>query len=100
MPRTIKTAAIQLDAAPAPTAVRLQRAADQVASAAKEGAQLIVLPEIFNTGYAYTHLNHHLAEPMDGPTVTWLKTRPCNTTFTSLVPSCCSTKTRFTMHFC
>ncbi len=73
MTRTIKTAAVQLTAAPAPTAVCLQRAAAQVSAAAQEGAQLILLPELFNTGYAYTPLNHHLAEPLDGPTVTWLK---------------------------
>lgn len=75
MPRLIKTAAIQLLAAPAPTAVRLQQADAQLAAAVQEGAQLILLPELFNTGYAYTPLNHHLAEPLSGPTVTWLKNR-------------------------
>jgi predicted amidohydrolase len=72
-PRTIKTAAIQLSAAPAPTAVRLQRAEREINTAVAQGAQLILLPELFNTGYSYTPLNHHLAEPLDGPTGQWLK---------------------------
>lgn len=73
MPRQIKVAAIQMDANPAPTAERLQRAEALVKAAAQDGAQLVTLPEIFNTGYAYSPLNHHLAEPLSGPTPTWMR---------------------------
>ncbi len=73
MPRTIKVAAIQMDATPAPTVDRLNRADRLVTAAAQAGAQLVVLPEIFNTGYGYTDENHARAESLDGPTVTWLK---------------------------
>ncbi len=62
-----------MDANPAPIAERLTRADRLVTEAAKAGAQLIVLPELFNTGYAYTNANHHLAESPTGPTVTWMK---------------------------
>ncbi|MDY7042359.1 MAG: nitrilase-related carbon-nitrogen hydrolase, partial [Chloroflexota bacterium] len=73
MSRTIKVAAVQMDANPTPTADRLARAHRLVVRAAQAGAQLVVLPELFNTGYAYTHENHLLAEPLDGPTATWIK---------------------------
>ena len=73
MPRTVKVAAVQMDANPAPTADRLDRADRLVTEAAQAGAQLVVLPELFNMGYAYTDANHRLAEPPTGPTVTWLK---------------------------
>lgn len=69
----IKIAAVQMDANPAPTGERLARAGRLVSAAAAAGAQLIVLPELFNTGYAYTDANYRLAEPLDGPTVTWMK---------------------------
>jgi hypothetical protein len=73
MPRTIKMAAVQMDATPVPTADRLSRAGDLVAEAAAARAQLVVLPELFNTGYIYDAANYGLAERIDGPTVTWMK---------------------------
>jgi hypothetical protein len=33
----------------------------------------VVLPELFNTGYAYDDANYRLAEPPGGPTTTWMK---------------------------
>jgi hypothetical protein len=44
-----------------------------IAEAARAGAQLVVLPELFNTGYEYRDRNYALAEPIDGETVTWMK---------------------------
>lgn len=73
MTRTIKAAVIQMDVAPAPTVQRLERAADLIAEAASAGAQLVVLPEVFNTGYEYHDRNYALAEPLDGQTVRWMK---------------------------
>lgn len=73
MPRTIKVATVQMDAMPAPVTERLQRAEGIVSQAAQAGAQLVVLPELFNTGYAYTDKNYELAEPLDGVTSAWMK---------------------------
>ena len=66
-------AAIQMNVAPAPIPERLARAEGLVAAAAGAGAQLIVLPELFNSGYAYSDANYRLAEPPDGPTLSWMR---------------------------
>lgn len=73
MSRRVKVSAIQMDVAPAPTPTRLERAYRLVQEAAGNGAELVVLPEVFNTGYAYTDANFEKAESMDGPTVEWMK---------------------------
>ncbi len=71
----LKVAAIQMDCTPKPTPQRLGSATDLIAEAASAGAQLVVLPELFNTGYEYHERNYALAEPIDGQTVTWMKTQ-------------------------
>lgn len=69
----LSLATIRMDAAPAPTESRLERAEKLVAQAAAQGAEIAVLPEVFNTGYEYHDRNYGLAEPMDGQTVSWMK---------------------------
>jgi predicted amidohydrolase len=61
MPSVLQVAAVQMDAAPAPVAER------QVEAAAAAGAQLVLLPELFTTGYCYEPATLALAEPPDGP---------------------------------
>jgi predicted amidohydrolase len=71
--RALHPAAIQMNVAPAPVPERLARAEGLVLSAAGAGAQLVVLPELFNSGYAYSGVNYRLAEPPDGPTLSWMR---------------------------
>jgi predicted amidohydrolase len=73
MPRTIKVAAVQMDANPTPVPDRLARADRLITQAAQAGTQLVILPELFNTGYAYADSNYQLAEPLNGLTADWLK---------------------------
>jgi len=73
MPRPIKIAAIQMDANPAPLDERLARAERLVTDATYQGAQLIVLPELFNTGYTYDDSNHRRAESWGGATINWMR---------------------------
>ncbi len=73
MERRISLATTQLDVTPTPLAERLARAETLVARAAQAGAQLVALPELFNTGYAYRAENFALAETAGGPTAQWMK---------------------------
>jgi hypothetical protein len=73
MPRLLKIAAVQMDVNPAPASQRLERAGRIASAAAQSGAQLVVLPELFNTGYQYTAQNYACAEPLNGPTIAWMK---------------------------
>jgi hypothetical protein len=73
MSHSIKIAAIQMDAGLAPTPESLRRAERLTGEAVQAGAELVVLPELFNTGYGYTVENFRRAEPITGQTVSWLK---------------------------
>jgi len=73
MPGKIKVATVQMDANPAPVKERLDHAERIITQAAQAGGQLVVLPELFNTGYAYTDDNFRLAEPLNGTTSAWMK---------------------------
>jgi len=68
----LSIAAIQMFAQPSPPEERLERADILVEQAAGSGAMLVVLPELFNTGYSFSANNHHLVETIDGPTASWM----------------------------
>ncbi len=68
----VQVAAIQMDCVVGDVEANLAHAQTLVEEAAAQGAQLIVLPELFNTGYEYTDRNYTLPEPLDGRTGTWL----------------------------
>lgn len=70
--RTVKVAAVQMESARGRVQANLAHAAPLVEKAAREGARLIVLPELAATGYILSKELWGAAETMDGPTVRWL----------------------------
>jgi predicted amidohydrolase len=71
--RRIVVAATQMNANVALLVERLARAEQLVSAAAQQGAHLVVLPELFNLGYAYNAANYARAETLRGPTIGWLR---------------------------
>lgn len=70
---SLTLAAVQMDANPSPTSDRLERAERLVRGAVESGAQLVALPECFNTGYTFSDENHNRVETIEGQTATWLR---------------------------
>lgn len=70
---SVQAATVQMDVRPAATDTRLYRADQLIGEAVELGAELVVLPELFNTGYTYSDENFQRAETMDGATVKWMK---------------------------
>ena len=73
MSKSIKIAVVQMNASPSSVKERLTRAENFVAQCVQNGAQLVVLPEVFNTGYEYSDKNYLQAETFDDLTATWMK---------------------------
>src|SRR5580658_7207765 len=68
----IRVALIQMSCAPS-TAQNLEHAADLVREAARAGAQIVCLPELFRAQYFYQREDHALfalAEPVPDPSTT------------------------------
>jgi predicted amidohydrolase len=68
----LRVAAVQMDAQVGAVEANLAHATTLVDQAVAQGARLVVLPELFNTGYEYSSHNYELPEEMDGPTATWI----------------------------
>jgi N-carbamoylputrescine amidase len=72
-PRVIRAAGVQVESRHGQVDANHAHAMPFVEQAAREGAELVVLPELFASGY---FINRHLwdfAEPAEGPTVRWLR---------------------------
>ncbi len=100
MPRKIKVAAVQMDAQCTPAPERLARAERLVAEAAAAGADLVALPEIFNTGYCYSDENYQRAEPLGGKTVAWMQMTAAGTAFIWQEVCCCAKETESSTPCC
>lgn len=68
-------AAIQMTATPGNVRENLDRADAWLAHVHRQGVELAVLPELFNTGYGLIPDYGPLAEPIDGPTLRHLASR-------------------------
>jgi N-carbamoylputrescine amidase len=71
--RQIRVAAIQIESKHGMIKANQEHAMSFIEKAARQGAQLVVLPELFPTGYIPNETLWDFAEPQHGPTVTWLK---------------------------
>jgi predicted amidohydrolase len=72
MPRKIKIAAVQMTRIYGEIEANLAKAEQLVDQAVAAGAQLVVLPELFDSGYAYTPSNYEIAGTRTGRTYTWM----------------------------
>jgi predicted amidohydrolase len=68
----MQIATVQFEAS-ADTQTNVDTALDRIADAATQGADLLVLPEIWNVGYFAFENYESAAEPLDGPTMTALR---------------------------
>jgi predicted amidohydrolase len=68
----LKIAAVQMRSSYGNVTANLTKAESFVREAARAEAKLVVLPELFNTGYGYTPVNYELTETPEGPTYRWL----------------------------
>lgn len=70
--RTLKVAAIQMESRNGDVAGNLARAGRWADAAARQGAQLVLLPELFSTGFEINANAWRSAEPRGGATESWL----------------------------
>jgi predicted amidohydrolase len=71
----IAAAAIQMKSEPHQVAANCERADAHLRTAHQAGAELVVLPEMFNTGYGWFPDYGPMAESHDGPTIRFLRER-------------------------
>ncbi|WP_248929633.1 carbon-nitrogen hydrolase family protein [Paenibacillus hamazuiensis] len=74
----MKVAAVQMDCLLGSKGNNLEKADRLLQQAVEQGAKLIVLPELFNTGYRVEERDPELAETVPGETTEWLE-RICRT---------------------
>lgn len=72
-PSTFRLAAVQIDTHPGRVQENLEHATGMVEAAARQGAQLVLLPELMPGGYLLTEAVWDCAEPWDGPICSWLR---------------------------
>lgn len=72
-PRTLRIAAIQSESKHGLIKANHGHVLPLIEKAVQLGAQLVVLPELFSTGYIANEAIWNSAEPKDGPTIAWLK---------------------------
>ncbi len=71
--RVIRVAAVQMISENGRVSNNLSHATPLIEQAKQERAQLVLLPEFMPTGYYFGEEFWESSEPMEGPTVTWLK---------------------------
>ncbi len=72
MPKSIRLAAVQMNCHPGEVEHNLAHAEAMVESAAEQGAELVLLPELMPSGFMTTEEVWNSAETIDGRSVNWL----------------------------
>ncbi|MHB1532948.1 carbon-nitrogen hydrolase family protein, partial [Acidithiobacillus sp.] len=72
MPKKIRVAAVQINCEPGEVEQNLAHAEAMVESAVKQGAGLVLLPELMPSGYMATEEIWGSAETINGNSVKWL----------------------------
>lgn len=70
--KALKIAIVQMNCVLADKAANFAKVTKMIAENADMKAQLIILPELFSTGYMVSALDRELAEVIPGPTTEWL----------------------------
>lgn len=70
--KALKIAIVQMNCVLADKAANFAKATKMIAENADLQAQLIILPELFSTGYMVAAHDRELAEVIPGPTTEWL----------------------------
>lgn len=71
--RTIRAAAVQVESQPGHIAANHAHALSFIETAVAQGAHLVILPELFASGYIPNRSIWQYGETLDGPTVSWLR---------------------------
>jgi N-carbamoylputrescine amidase len=71
--KSMKVAVVQIVSQPGQIRANQQHARPFIERAVTEGAQLVILPELFACGYIPNPSIWQYGEALDGPTVTWLR---------------------------
>jgi N-carbamoylputrescine amidase len=69
----VKVGIVQMQSELFKVEANLKRAEKYVEQAAEEGAELVVLPEMFNVGFYFGEELMKVAETLEGKTVSWMK---------------------------
>jgi hypothetical protein len=96
----LKIAAVQMRSTNGEVKANLDKAEGLVREAAQAGAKLVVLPELFNTGYGYTPANYELTETPDGQTYRWVVELAAELDIHLAGSFCCGKGVMFSIHSC
>lgn len=71
--RHLKIGVVQMDSEVGNISANLEHAGEFVQAAARQGAQIVLTPELMPCGYTLTEAIWKYAEPFDGQTIAWLR---------------------------
>jgi N-carbamoylputrescine amidase len=71
--RHLNIGVVQIDSEVGTISANLEHAGELVNAAARQGAQIVLTPELMPCGYTLTEAIWDYAEPLDGQTVAWLR---------------------------